>query len=39
VFQIGAFKIRLCRQHLAMLSESIARRFVADRTTRSPDPR
>lgn len=25
VFTLGSFKIRLCRQHLAMLKESIAR--------------
>lgn len=25
VFMLGSFKIRLCRQHLAMLKESITR--------------
>lgn len=25
VFQLGSFKIRLCRQHLVMLEQSIAR--------------
>ena len=25
VFQLGGFTVRLCRQHLAMLKESIAR--------------
>jgi hypothetical protein len=33
VFQIGAFKIRLCRQHLAMLHTSIARPLAASTST------
>ena len=28
VFQLGSFKIRLCRQHLAMLQTSVARTLV-----------
>lgn len=39
VFQLGGFKLRLCRQHLAMLGESIARKLAAERATRSTDPR
>ena len=38
VFVLGGFKLRLCRQHLAMLRDSIARKLAAT-ATRSPDPR
>jgi len=38
VFQIGSFKIRLCRQHLAMLQAGIVRTTIGD-ATRSPSQR
>ena len=34
VFVLGGHKIRLCRQHLAMLGSSITRRFVSEAASR-----
>lgn len=39
VFMLGGTKIRLCRQHLAMLRESLARAAARVTTTRSTGQR
>ncbi len=39
VFRLGGYKIRLCRQHLAMLGSSITQRFVDEAASREPGTR